>query len=83
MKDFDQSVARAQNLLKKKIGEKRLVRILIILGICLIWFYSWTIFQAEPSTVFERMCTHQSDLLAQTLRSYEVFVSFMFILIKL
>ncbi len=63
---------KAQNWVKNKAGEKRLLRIFLIFGLLLHGSVSYLVFQVDDESVMAKMCNHQTEEDIEILRNYNV-----------
>ena len=70
---------KAQNWVKNKVGEKRLLLIFLIVGLLFHGAVSYLVFLVDDESVMAKMCNHQTDEEIEILRDYNVTNLFLFV----
>ena len=70
---------KAQNWVKNKVGEKRLLLIFLIVGLLLQGAVSYLVFLVDDESVMAKMCNHQTEEEIEILRDYNVTNLFLFV----
>ena len=70
---------KAQNWVKNKVGEKRLLLIFLIVGLLFHGAVSYFVFLVDDESVMAKMCNHQTEEEIEILRDYNVTNLFLFV----